>query len=54
MENLTIEELKEKLNDLETFKNKVKKIRSRACKNYYDTHADKMREYYRVKSKESL
>jgi len=52
MENLTIEQLKEKLNELETFKNKVKKIRSRACKNYYDTHADKMREYYRVKSKE--
>jgi hypothetical protein len=47
-----MEQIKEKMNELETFKNKVRKIRSRACKNYYDSHTDKMREYYRIKSKE--
>ena len=52
MENLTMEQIKEKMNELESFRSKVRKIRNKACKNYYDTHTDKMREYYRVKSKE--
>ena len=52
MENLTMEQIKEKMNELESFKNKVRKIRNKACKNYYDSHTDKMREYYRIKSKE--